>query len=218
LDRKEAEQTTQWALLGADPPLLAETEKLAALLLELRPDAILPLFDVALGSLAALSDPQKGSFHELLSSVAAQLSGGAYRSYCLSTLAQRRLRPGKAQKRRPIPLIKDAIEITLGVLAYAGHDTLEAAARSFTSGTDELGKRGRTLRLPAPGELDVTALDGALAALLRLPTVTRAEILNSAEKIASADGVLRPSEAELLRTMAVCLGVAACPAFAATIS
>ena len=71
-----------------------------------------------------------------------------------------------------------------------------------------------SLIMPEPKDLTVAALDSALATLLRLPLRTKTELLTAAEIIATHDGVLRPSEAELLRAMATCLNVAAVPAFA----
>jgi hypothetical protein len=214
LDADPQDRGTQLALIGRDPPLLGETERLALSLLKLPAVAVLPLFDVALGTLAVLSDRQKADYYDLLSSVSAQLSTRSYRGYCLSALVLRRLDSKKeARKRKPL-LVKDAIETTLGVLACEGHDTIEDAGHAFSKGAEQLGARGRNLRLPAADALTVGTFDRALDTLLRLPTVTRAEILNAAEFIASSDGVLRPSEAELLRAMATCLGVAAPPAFA----
>lgn len=214
LDADPRDRGTQLALIGRDVALLGETERLALSILELPASAVLPLFDVALGTLAALSDRQKATFYELLCSVSAQLSTRSYRGYCLSALALRRLnRKEEARKHTPM-LIKDAIETTLGVLAYEGHDTPEQAEQAFSQGASQLGNRGKNLRPPASDQLTIGVFDRALHTLLRLPTVTRAEVLNAAEFIASSDGVLRPSEAELLRAMATCLGVAAPPAFA----
>ena len=120
--------------------------------------------------------------------------------------------PKRPRKERV--LVKDGIEIILGVLAAEGHDTQENAEAAFRHGASQLGKRGKNLHMPDTSSLSILKLDGAFETLLRLPTLTRAELLDAAEFIASHDGVLRPSEAELLRAMATCLGVATEPAFA----
>jgi hypothetical protein len=214
LDAEPEDRAAQMALVGADPALAQETERLAAELPRLDPLAILPLFDIAVGTLFVLSERQKGEFHGLLSAVAAQLSERSYRSYCLAALALRHVKKDTQTEHRKAVLIKDAIETVLGILAVQGHDSVEEARQAFSAGAAELGKRGTNLSMPHPKALTVQTLDAALSTLLRLPTVTRAELLGAAEFIASHDGVLRPSEAELLRALATCLNVAAEPAFA----
>ena len=77
------------ALVGRDPALAQETERLFAVLPQLDSLAVLPLFDIAVGTLFVLSDRQKQEFHALLSAVAAQLSARSYRAYCLAALALR---------------------------------------------------------------------------------------------------------------------------------
>lgn len=209
LDSDPSVHEAQMALLGSDPALADETERLFRAMPGLEARAVLPLFDIALGTLAALSEPQKETFLRVLEALEAQLSARAYRSYCLAALAMRHLDPrGKRHKVKPL-LIKDAIETMLGVLAVEGHDSLSDAEKAFSSGRERLGKRGSRLSLPAPGKLSIHQLSSAFATLLKLPNSTRSELLDAAEFIAAADGELRPSEAELLRTMATCLGIAA---------
>ncbi len=214
LDQEPEDRTAQMALVGRDDALAQETERLSGHLPELDPVAILPLFDIAVGTLFVLSDRQKTEFFSLLSAVSAQLSKRSYRAYCLAALALRHLNKGTQAERKTPVLIKDAIETVLGILAVEGQDTIEQARGAFSSGVGSLGKRGKNLKMPDPKDLDVDALDAALSTLLRLPTVTRAELLEAAETIAAHDGTVRPSEAELLRAMATCLSVAAAPAFA----
>jgi len=214
LDDDVDSHETQMALLSGDPPLARETEKLRAQMPSLDPVARLPLFDIAVGTLAALSDRQKTEFRRLLEALEAQLSAGAFRNFCLASLAIRHLDPrGKEHKIKPV-LIKDAIETVLGVLAVQGHDTVTDAEAAFAKGRAQLGNRGEKLSLPQPGSLSVQRLEASFATLLRLPHSTRAELLDAAEFIASHDGTVRPSEAELLRTMAACLSIATQPAFA----
>lgn len=214
LDAQEDKQLAQLALLGSDVPLAEETLRLYRLIPRLDPLALLPLFDIAVGTMALLSDPQKATFAEHLESLRAQLSERSYRNYCLSTLALRHLRPLTVPQRQKQTLIKDAIETVLGVLAVEGHDRPEEALGSFSAGVASLGKRGNKLILPPGHALSVQTLDRSLTTLLKLPTSTRVDLLNAAESIAAHDGLVRPSEAELLRVLALCLGVAVPPAFA----
>lgn len=214
LDTEQSRRGAQMALVGTDAALAQETERLFSELPKLDSLAVLPLFDIAVGTLFVLSERQKQDFQALLSAVAAQLSERSYRAYCLAALALRHLSHDARADKSKVVLIKDAIETVLGILAVEGHDSIEEARKAFSAGAANLGARGAHLQMPTPTALTVQTLDAALSTLLRLPTVTRAELLNAAEFIASHDGVLRPSEAELLRAMAVCLSVAAEPAFA----
>jgi hypothetical protein len=214
LDAQEDEQSAQLALLGSDAPLAEETLRLHRLILSLDPVARLPLFDIAVGAMAQLSEPQKATFAGLLESLRAQLSERSYRGYCLSTLALRHLRPPAETNSQKKTLIKEAIEIVLGVLAVEGHSRPEEASRSFAAGLASLGNRGNQLSMPPGHALSVQSLDQSLTVLLKLPVGTRTDLLNAAESIAAHDGLVRPSEAELLRVLALCLGVAVPPAFA----
>lgn len=214
LDTEADRRGAQMGLVGTDVALAQETERLSSELPKLDSLAVLPLFDIAVGTLFVLSGRQKQDFHALLSAVVAQLSERSYRAYCLAALALRHLNHDARSDKSKAVLIKDAIETVLGILAAEGHDTIDEAREAFAAGAANLGARGKNLQMPAPKALTVQTLDAALSTLLRLPTVTRAELLNAAEFIASHDGVLRPSEAELLRAMATCLSVAAEPAFA----
>ena len=95
----------------------------------------------------------------------------------------------------------------LSVLAHQGHSSDQDALAAFQAGCDQLGKRGRSLALWDGDDHDIGQLHAALSTLMRLPLPTRVEILRAAETIAAHDGVLRPSEKELVRTLATCLGV-----------
>src|SRR5690606_22030591 len=148
LDKDPDAHNTQMALLSGDPALAAEAERLFRLMPALESAAILPLFDIAIGTLAALSPRQKSEFLTHLEALEAQLSDRAFRSFCLAALAMRHLDPqGKTHKVKPI-LIKEAIETVLGVLAVEGHDSLSDAQAAFASGLNQLGKRGAQLKLP----------------------------------------------------------------------
>jgi Zn-dependent protease with chaperone function len=214
MDDQNEERMTQFALLGGDPALAAETERLLRQLPSLDPLAVLPLFDLAVGTLAGLSPKQASDFFSILQTLQAQLSHDAYQSYCLSAVALRHLQREK-QKRpaRPI-LIKDAIEVVLGVLAIQGQNNAEDAQKAFAAGVSKMGDRAQSLRLRRPQDLSVQGLKEAFETLFFLPHATRAEILNVAEAIAGYDGVVRLREAELLRAMASCLNLATKPAFA----
>jgi hypothetical protein len=150
LDAHEDKHSAQLALLGSDAPLADETLRLHRLILRLDPLAHLPLFDIAVGTMAQLSEPQKATFAQLLESLRAQLSERSYRSYCLSTLALRHLRPPMEPRSQKKTLIKEAIETVLGVLAVEGVNVPDASVAVILSGSgstrEHVQRLGRILR------------------------------------------------------------------------
>lgn len=208
------DQTQELAQSGGltidSAPLAHELNYLRAASASLKAHQKMPLFDVCLGTLASLSPHQQSQFAQLLVQLQARLPARAYQAYCLSTIALRHLRPGKSAAQPKALLIKSAIEITLGVLAEQGQIDDKEARLAFAQGIKLFSQRGAGLRFPSSDELNVRALDAALFTLGRLPVSTQKSLLNAAEAIASHDGHIHPSEAELLRVMALCLNLA-CP-------
>lgn len=202
---------SQVRTVRADVGLCEETERLYSEVTGLSAAAQLPLFDIALSTLASLSAKQREHFDGQLRELSELLFARSYGAYCLLAVAQRHLgSPVPQDVARPM-LIKSAIETILSILAHEGHESSEDALAAFRAGTATLGKRGEHLALLEPARLDVRSLHAALSILLRLPASTRADILNGAETIAQNDGVVRPSEAALLRTLALSLHLAVPP-------
>ena len=209
-----AEQTPELSALNQltidNAPLAHELNYLKSACKTLKPHEKMPLFDVCLGTLAMLSPAQQNQFSELLFGLKEQLPPHAYQAYCLSAIVLRHLGPNKNAPPEPKLLIKDAIEIALGVLAKQGHVEEKAAHLAFSQGCQEFSLRGNDLRFPADTQLNVRSFDAALSTLQRLPTSTQQKLLNAAEAIAKHDGHIEPKEAELLRIMALRLHLA-CP-------
>lgn len=210
IDADPENMMAKLALLADDERLQRETERLAGLSSKLEGRLRLPLFDLALASLQGMSPSQAQAFLKCVQLMEQRLSPHAYRAYCLAALTRGRLDPRSRRSVRPL-LIKDAIEVVLSVLSHQGHPDETTARAAFEAGGDHLGPRGRLLRLVPSKQLDVHKLDAAFATLLRLPINTRAAVLAAAELVASHDEVIEPAEAELLRTMATCLGVGHSP-------
>ncbi len=192
-----------------EPALAAEMQRLRRELNGLPRSHRLPLLDIALGSLAQLSFAQREALAASVEKRLTELPKAAYRNYCFGTITLRRLVKKRRQRRRL--LIKQSLEIVLSVIAHEGHANEERAQAAFADGVGELGSRGRSLRLLPGDEHDVFLFDAALQSLLRVRMGTRTNVLQAAERIARYDGVIRPEEEELLRTMASSLGVGVTP-------
>ena len=209
LDEDPRMRQEQRALLINDRSLDREVQLLQDAFWALPSEEHLPLFDLTLPTLAVLSDEQRRDFAHLLDALRARLSSHSYRAYCLSKVALRHLDPHSKSRTKQRLLIKTAVETTVAVLARAGHPTREEAERAFDLGCKSLAKRGQSLRFPNDADLDVQALDASLSTLRALPIQTRKAILDAAEIVAAHDGIIEPSEAQLLRVIAVALDLAA---------
>lgn len=172
----------------------------------------LPLIDLALGSLGALSEKQAATLANLLAQARVGLSPYAHRPHAILRLALRHLRtPLQTQREKghaARPTDAQASARLLGVLARRGQKDEADAAGAFALGAARLATRGQHLTFPSPRELTIDCLDDALDVLLPTQLASRRALLDALEAVASFDGVMKPLENELIHTFAVCLNVA----------
>jgi len=195
----------------ADPSIAGLLPSIHQNYLAVPPGERLPLIDLALGTLAALSRRQADELYLLLEQARAGLSPFAHRAFAVLRLGQRHLvPPGQLQQRtHGSPSDRaEAIACLLGVLARRGQKSETQAASAFAHGTSRLAHLVPELAFPAPRALTLDALDRALLTLLEAPLSERRSVLDALESVASFDGVLKPLESELIHTFAVCLNVA----------
>lgn len=208
LDRDPRARTAQSSTLADDPELLRETYVFEEQLERLSVAERSALFDLCLPTLAALSEPQRAAFADLVATLQARVSDQNFTNYCLALLVLRHLDAPPLDS-APV-LVKTAIETALGVLAKNGHATRQQAQAAFDDGCKRLARRGSTLKLPEDEALHVRSLHSSLQSLRRLPVQTRQDLLSVAERVAGHDGVVETREQELLRIMAEALDLA-CP-------
>lgn len=195
----------------ADPSTAGLLPSIHQNYLAVPPGERLPLIDLALGTLAALSRRQAEELYLLLEQARTGLSPFAHRAFAVLRLSQRHLLPpGQLQQRtRGAPSDRtEAIACMLGVLARRGQKNETEAAAAFAHGRARLTQLAPELPFPAPRALTLDALDRALLTLLASPLSERRLVLDALESVASFDGVLKPLESELIHTFAVCLNVA----------
>ncbi len=219
LDGDTEHRTPQLAVLRDDPALYREVQRLQDRFWALPHDDYLPLLEICLSTLAALSKQQQITLGALILNLRAHLSDHAYRPYCVASLILRHLkmdRPKTDRKERM--LVKTAVETAVGVLARQGHANRAEAQEAFDQGCLSLSARGKTLIFPADTELNVETLDAALVTLKALPASTKRSLLDAAEVVASHDHIIAPAEEELLRVLAVSLDLATKRAAASSLS
>lgn len=203
----------------ADPSVAGLLPGIHQNYLAVPPGERLPLIDLALGTLAALSRRQADALFLLLEQARAGLSPFAHRPFSVLRLAQRHLRPPADLQRKTQEAHSDrskAIACLLGVVARRGQKSEADAAAAFALGKARLAAPAPELSFPAPRSLTLDAVDRALLTLLEAPLSERRMVLDALESVASFDGVLKPLESELIHTFAVCLNVATRPRLVAT--
>lgn len=193
------------ASFGADRALLFETVSLARALSLAPDDTRLPTYDLALGSLAALSDEQRFAYVQIVESFIAAATVTALRSACLAELVRRQLSMTPRPERRPHVTQQHAVEILLSAVAHEGQLDRPAAERAFAAASEVYRRLSRTIRLVPAAELTRSAFFAALEVAGQAPLSARARLYEAAELAAESNGVIAPVEAELLRTLSVCL-------------
>jgi len=202
-------RTAQTTTLSDDSALLREVYAMEEPLFSLELRERKALFNLGLPTLAALSEPQRHSFAQLVRTLRDQMSNDNLSGYCFALVILRHLGSTETEPTPPV-LVKTAIETALGMLAARGNTNRAQAEVAFNQGSQRFSARGGRLKLPPDDQLGVKSLHGALNSLRRLPVRTRQDLLNAAEVIATEDGIVKDSEQELLSILATSLDVA-CP-------
>jgi len=214
LDRRPEPRRVQLAHLAAaaDAGVYDETLKLAPDVAQLDVRARLPLVDVALPALRALTPAQYERFKQNVSALVLADPGIDVFEWSLQrTLLgdletyHGRVEPPRVRFRTLAPLARPC-ELLLSTLAYAGHRTGEAARQAFEKGWATLGLPPARLR--APADCGHEALDRALAATNDAAPAVKRRVLQAAVACIAADRTVTATEAELLRATAASLG---CP-------
>jgi hypothetical protein len=212
LDRETGPRQVQLAHLAkaADPGVYQETLRLAPLVAGLDVRARLPLVEIALPALRALTLAQEAVFRQnVVTLVQADnridLFEWSLHRILLHDLAAHRGqgRPA-AGTRHALPSAQAACELLLSMLAHAGHRDAEGARQAFEQGRQHLQMPHARLR---PGaDLRFDALDAALATLEHAAPEAKRRILQAAVAVIVADRTVAVAEAELLRAISASLG------------
>jgi hypothetical protein len=214
LDRDAAPRQRQLAHLAAaaDPGVYGETQTLMPLVASLDVRARLPLVEMALPALRALTPAQYGVF---LQNVAVLVKADdtidlfewSLHRILLHDLNAHRVKGGAPRIRhRTVAAVQPQCELLLSILSYAGHRDVQGARNAFEQGRRSLDLRDARLR--PLDELPLEALDAALAALDEAAPQLKRRLLQAAVASITADREVTAAEAELLRAISASLG---CP-------
>ena len=214
VDRQTEARQVQLAHLSraADPGVFKETLKLLPLLEQLDARVRLPLVDIALPALRALTDAQYQQFKQnVVELVEAdrtiELFEWSLQRILLHDLEaqQFNITPGRVRYHK-LHRLQPHYELLLSTLAYTGHRDEAAAQEAF-----EQAKRHVELpqaRFRRGKECGLEAVDVALTVLEEAAPRIKRQVLQAAAACIAADRKITIAEAELLRAMSASLG---CP-------
>ena len=214
IDRRTEAREIQTAHLSgaADPGVYKETLTLLPLVESLDVRARLPLVDIALPALRALTDAQYRQFRQnVVELVAADQSIDLFEWSLQRILlhdleAQRFSVPSGRVRHRTWHRLQSHFEVLLSTLAYAGHRDAAAAREAFEQATRhaELPQA----RFRPDDECGLDAIDAALTVFEDAAPRIKRQVLQAAAACIAADQTVTTAEAELLRAISASLG---CP-------
>ena len=214
IDRQVEAREVQIAHLSraADPGVYKETLKLLPRVESLDARVRLPLVDIALPALRALTDAQCQQFKQNVAELVEadqtiDLFEWALQRILLHDLEAQRFNvtPGRVRYRK-LHRLQPHYELLLSTLAHTGHRDEAAAEEAFR-------QAARHVELPRPRfrrgeECGLEAVEAALTVLEEAAPRVKRQVLRAAAACIAADRKITIAEAELLRAMSASLG---CP-------
>ena len=205
LDSSEQARDRQLQLVAARiaPDAAVAARAMYAQVAGVAPLLRIPLVGVAMPNVVARPSQRLDALVGLLDELALVDGTFTVHEYCLTRLVRayvqdaldpaRRSRPGRAT----VPQLQQAAVTLLAVVAAAGNDTAEGAARAFASGVAALGLPPQPFQPPADF---VRALDSVWEPLDSLDPRHKRPLIEALTAAVAEDGKLAVAEAELLRT------------------
>ena len=207
LDRDPGPRRLQLAHLeaAADDGVYEETVRLAPLVEELDPGLRLPVVELALPALRALTSWQYQRFQENLVELVEADEVIDLFEWSLQRILLRDMqvsfgRTGPTRVRhRSAGAVESSLAVLLSVLAYVGNREAQAAEGAFAAGWRVLSLAER--RLLTHEECGFAALDAALVELDRAAPQVKKHALEAAVACITADRQVTVEEGELLRAV-----------------
>lgn len=212
LDRDAAIRAEQLRVLAdADRPAHDETRRLADAALALDRELRLPLVDLSLAALAAMSPEQERSFLATLRAfVEADRKIDVF-EFALQRIVTNHLEAQRSGGRKAafkyygLAKLTEECSVLLSTLAAAGASDDEQAERAFDEGAKVLGEGGTHYVTRANASLG--SLSDALDTLAHVAPKLKERLIRACAIVVASDRTVTPREAELLRVIADALGV-----------
>ncbi len=206
LDRDTSVRQVQMSALTkfSTPDVVELTEKLTPVVDELDVRARLPLVDMALPALRAMSPPQYGSFSKCFHTLVKADDKLGLFEWTLYQILWRHLHPQFEQVKRPfiryygLQKLGQPCSVLLSALAHAGSDR-DGASASLSDAMRHLPHV--PLKLLTKEECGLKQLDPAIKQLAQVSAKQRRRLLDAAAACICADAEVNVREAELLRAV-----------------
>ncbi len=168
---------------------------------QLEPSLRLPLLELVLPTLKAMSDEQYQQFKHCLELLIQSDNKVSLLEWSLKRIVLHHLEP-QATIHRNINLreLRNECQLLLSVLAYAGAKTQADAQAAFDSAVESLRFSAMTI-LPK-ADCRLAALDNALDRLNRLKPLQKPQLLKAMGRTIEQDGRITVTEAEIFRAVA----------------
>lgn len=170
----------------------------------------LPLLEVALGALAAMSPAQHKAFRAAADALIHADKRVSLFEWCLERLLIVHL-DRRFTDPRPVPVqyykltrLTEECSLLLSAVAWAGGSDADAAAAAFQRGSRALGLAGLSL---GERSMKLDRLEAALGTLETVAAPLKRQLMNACLAAVGADSEVRTDESELLRAVADTLGV-----------
>lgn len=208
-DVEEARQKQLAEMQEANPEsLIQELVQLAPQVKALPRSSRLPLVERAIPTLRQLSVGQYDTFDQNLTQLIQSDQQVDLFELTLRIILRRHLQPHFRKTQRPpaeitsfSPVLSDCA-VLLSALAYAGHTQSEAVAAAFQQGVERLGTFAEQVRLLPQAQCTPVHIEQALGQCVRTVPKLRIMLIRACGQTVSADGIIKPEEAELLRAFA----------------
>ena len=214
LDQGQEVRARQLAHLQqyADPDVLALTHKLLPEMEDLDIKYRLPIIDIAIPALKQLSLNQYQAFRDNLVALIEMDSRVDLLEWSLQKILFNHLdgqffKLARTKMRYShVAQLNKEIELTLSVLAYAGHQDQKNSEAAFSAATKTRELSG--LQLVAKNEISLSSLDRSLQKLEKLNPLAKRQLLKACAVSVVHDKKIATVEIELLRAFSDVLG---CP-------
>ncbi|CAE6959482.1 Peptidase family M48 [Vibrio sp. B1ASS3] len=166
----------------------------------------LPLLELAIPALKALSEGQKNRLCEVLRELSQTDNHYSLGEWCIINLLEKQLIAplGFTRQNKTLKQLEESVHWLLRELAWVSHSEPQAAQRAFNSALTSLGFAEVTLE---PANKNWRLSRAALELLLQLKPVQRRQFVKACRLAIESDGKITVAEGELYRVIACFLEV-----------
>lgn len=187
-------------------PMVSHAKLLPWLDYELPTHLRLPLLELAIPALKALSEGQKNRLCEVLRELSQTDNHYSLGEWCVINLLEKQLIApfGFTRQNKTLKQLEESVHWLLRELAWVSHSEPQAAQRAFNSALTSLGFAEVTLE---PANKNWRLSRAALELLLQLKPLQRRQFVKACRLAIESDGKITVAEGELYRVIACFLEV-----------